>query len=75
MKTLLMALVRLYRLIPKRTQACRFVPSCSEYALGALDHYGAARGSWMAARRIGRCHPFNAGGFDPVPAPPTGNRR
>ena len=74
-KTLLMALVRLYRLIPKRAQVCRYEPSCSEYALGALEHYGALRGSWMAVRRIGRCHPFTAGGFDPVPAPPTGNRR
>ena len=75
MKTVLMSLVRLYRLIPKRAQVCRFAPSCSEYALGALEHYGALRGSWMAVRRIGRCHPFTAGGFDPVPAPPTGNRR
>ena len=75
MKTVLMALVRLYRLIPKRPGICRYEPSCSEYALEALEHYGAVRGSWMAARRIGRCHPFTAGGFDPVPAPPTGNRR
>jgi uncharacterized protein len=74
-KTLLVALVRLYRLIPKRAGICRFEPSCSAYALDALDQYGALRGSWLAMRRIGRCHPFNAGGFDPVPAPPTGNRR
>lgn len=47
--------------------ACRFQPSCSSYALEALQKHGAARGSWLATRRICRCHPLNAGGFDPVP--------
>jgi putative membrane protein insertion efficiency factor len=46
---------------------CRFAPSCSEYALTALAEYGAARGLWLAAKRIARCHPFNPGGYDPVP--------
>ena len=46
---------------------CRFAPSCSEYALGALAEHGAVRGLWLAARRIARCHPFNPGGYDPVP--------
>jgi uncharacterized protein len=46
---------------------CRFAPSCSEYALGALAEHGAARGLWLAAKRIARCHPFNPGGYDPVP--------
>ena len=46
---------------------CRFAPSCSEYALGALMEYGAARGLWLAVKRIARCHPFNPGGYDPVP--------
>ena len=46
---------------------CRFAPSCSEYALTALAEYGAARGLWLAVKRIARCHPFNPGGYDPVP--------
>jgi putative membrane protein insertion efficiency factor len=46
---------------------CRFAPSCSEYALGALAEHGAARGLWLAVARIARCHPFNPGGYDPVP--------
>jgi uncharacterized protein len=46
---------------------CRFAPSCSEYALGALAEHGAARGLWLAAKRIARCHPFHPGGYDPVP--------
>lgn len=47
---------------------CRFAPSCSEYALGALAEHGAVRGLWLAVARIARCHPFNPGGYDPVPA-------
>ena len=46
---------------------CRFAPSCSEYALSALAEHGAARGLWLAVTRIARCHPFNPGGYDPVP--------
>ena len=47
---------------------CRFHPSCSAYALEALDRHGAARGTWLAVRRVGRCHPWNPGGVDHVPA-------
>jgi len=50
---------------------CRFHPSCSAYALEALELHGAARGTWMAVRRVGRCNPWHPGGLDPVPAPKT----
>jgi len=52
---------------------CRFAPSCSAYALEAVREHGAMRGSWLAVRRLARCHPFNPGGFDPVP--PAARRR
>ncbi len=54
-------------LSPLLPASCRYHPSCSEYAVQALDKHGAVRGSWLAARRILRCNPFTAGGFDPVP--------
>lgn len=69
MSTLLAWLVRAYQLLvsPMLGQNCRFYPTCSNYALEALRTHGAARGSWLAARRICRCHPWNEGGVDPVP--------
>lgn len=69
MKQLLTALIRLYRrwMSPLLPRSCRFHPTCSEFALEAIGRHGALRGSLLAARRIGRCHPWSAGGVDPVP--------
>lgn len=67
--TLLSLLVKLYRntvglVLPN---SCRYEPTCSRYALDALAEHGAARGTWLALKRIARCHPWAAGGYDPVP--------
>jgi putative membrane protein insertion efficiency factor len=72
----LQAPVRAWRVLSTRMPPrCRFHPSCSAYALGALETHGAARGSWLAVRRVSRCHPWHPGGFDPVPPRAEGNRR
>lgn len=65
----LLGLVWTYRLLisPWLGNNCRFDPSCSQYALDALRIHGAFRGSWLTAKRIGRCHPWGGSGFDPVP--------
>ena len=69
MKGFLLAAIRFYRryVSPLRKPCCRFIPTCSEYALEAVEKYGALKGSWLALRRFLRCHPFHRGGYDPVP--------
>lgn len=69
MKRLLLVLLRAYQLIvsPMLGQNCRYYPSCSHYAMEAVRVHGAARGGWLGLKRLGRCHPWSAGGFDPVP--------
>ena len=66
---LLVGLLTVYRrfVSPLLGPRCRFYPSCSAYALEAVQRHGAGRGSWLAVRRLSRCHPFHAGGLDPVP--------
>ncbi|HET8665122.1 MAG TPA: membrane protein insertion efficiency factor YidD [Nocardioides sp.] len=73
MRYLLIGFLRLYRFFisPLYGQVCRYHPSCSTYALQAVTEYGAIRGSWLAVRRLLRCHPWAAGGYDPVPSRPT----
>ena len=70
-KRFLLALVRFYRksISPLRPPCCRFIPTCSQYALEAIEKYGALKGGWLAFKRIMRCHPFYRGGkiYDPVP--------
>jgi putative membrane protein insertion efficiency factor len=70
MKWIFKAAVRFYQiyLSPlKGGPTCKFVPTCSQYALEAIEKYGALKGGWLALRRILKCHPFHRGGFDPVP--------
>ena len=69
MRRLAIRVIRLYqrtlsRILPP---TCRFTPTCSEYAVQALERFGVIKGGWLAVRRICRCHPFSAGGYDPVP--------
>jgi len=70
MKKILIALIKVYRkyISPlKRIQSCIYTPTCSLYAIEALERYGAIKGTYLAVRRILRCHPFHKGGYDPVP--------
>lgn len=69
MKTALLLIIKSYRSLisPLFPATCRFQPTCSQYALEAIACYGAIKGSWLAVKRILRCHPFHPGGYDPVP--------
>lgn len=71
MRTVLLVLLRFYKLAisPMLGQRCRFYPSCSDYAREAIQYHGAAHGTYLAVRRVCRCHPFSAGGIDLVPPP------
>jgi putative membrane protein insertion efficiency factor len=69
MQKILIGFIKVYRMVlsPFIGQHCRFTPTCSEYAIQAIDEHGTFRGSWLAVRRLSRCHPFHTGGWDPVP--------
>lgn len=73
MRAIAVFLIRLYQwtVSPLLGPRCRFHPTCSRYALEAITTFGVLRGGWLAVRRIGRCHPWHPGGFDPVPASPA----
>ena len=64
-----MVLIGAYRVLvsPMLPPSCRFTPTCSAYALTSVERYGVVQGGWLAFKRIGRCHPWNPGGYDPVP--------
>ena len=68
-KRAMLAAIRLYRryISPGLPPSCRFSPTCSEYAMEAIEKYGAVKGGYLAVRRILKCHPFHKGGYDPVP--------
>ena len=77
MKRVLLALIRAYRLFlsPLLGVSCRFYPTCSTYAVEAVETHGAARGTWLAVKRILKCHPWHPGGVDHVPPVERGNSK
>lgn len=72
MKKLLLKLVRFYQVAisPMKPPSCRFYPTCSQYGLEAIERFGPIKGTWLTIKRISKCHPLHAGGFDPVPEKP-----
>ncbi|OGO42086.1 MAG: membrane protein insertion efficiency factor YidD [Chloroflexi bacterium RBG_16_57_9] len=68
-QTIVLKLIRLYQRTISQAlpSSCRFTPSCSEYTIQAIQEHGLLHGGWLGVRRIARCHPFNPGGYDPVP--------
>ena len=77
MKRVLLALIKGYRLFlsPLLGASCRFYPTCSTYAVEAIEAHGATRGTWLALKRILKCHPWHPGGVDPVPPVEAGSRK
>lgn len=75
MRNLAIASIKLYRyaISPMMASHCRFYPSCSCYALEAIETHGLLQGGWLSLRRLGRCQPWHPGGYDPVPSPKTSN--
>ena len=68
MNKLIILLIKFYRLFisPLKPPTCRFVPTCSEYAILAIEKYGVSKGVWLGLKRLLKCHPFHSGGYDPV---------
>ena len=77
MKRVLIWLIRLYQkgISPHFAPSCRFVPTCSAYAVEAIERFGAVRGTWLTLKRLFRCHPFGGHGYDPVPEKQTSTKK